>query len=427
MHGQLSFMRKFLLTFIALTLAKLATAQVPDFKKVVIDSTVQYNSHKPKVLGKFSKDKYNDVGTLDKQGFKLYRYIEKWKPYVIFLPGNPQGFEDAQVADINGDGWNDIIMGGWSNHTFWAENPMGNGKDPYTNTWTIHTIDKTRFSHEVCVADLNADGKPDVITTSGVYIQGNTPDNWTFVNIGRSGQGTIAANILNRKDGFADVIGLCKSSEDNSIAWFENPGHKGGNPLKDKWQSHIIDPNPGGNLCNFEMTTMAFTCGDINGDGRVDLVCASQGEGPGPGDSNCQIGDGLVWYEAPHNPQTDNWVKHTINPNIAWIHASSLQLADFDGDGHIDINYAQQDQSKDRKDGSDIKQQLGIYYNIDGKGKIWRNQIISKYKNYGAGGFNSKVGLIGNDKLPSIFTALHGYFGDANPLVLWRQSANQTH
>lgn len=185
----------------ALMVAKLAIAQTPDFKKVVIDSTVQYNSHKPKVLGKFSRDKYNDVGTLDKQGFKLYRYTENWKPYVIFSPGNPQGFEDAQVADINGDGWNDIIMGGWSNQTLWAENPMGSGKDPYTTTWTIHTIDKTRFSHEVCVADLNADGKPDIITTSGVYIQSSNSDNWTFVNIGRYGQGTFAANILNRKDG----------------------------------------------------------------------------------------------------------------------------------------------------------------------------------------------------------------------------------
>jgi hypothetical protein len=420
-------MRKLLLTFTTLIVTKLAIAQMPNFKQVVIDSMIQYNSHKPKVLGKFSKDKYNDVGTLDKQGFKLYRYTENWKPYVIFSPGNPQGFEDAQVADINGDGWNDIIIGGWSNQTLWAENPMGSGKDPYTNTWTIHTIDKTRFSHEVCIADLNADGKPDVITTSGIYIQGPTSDNWTFVNIGRSGQGTFTANILNRKDGYADVIGLCKSGEDNQVAWFENPGHKGGNPLADKWQRHIIDPTPGGNRCNFDMTTLAFACGDINGDGHVDLVCASQGEGPSPGDDNCQIGDGLVWYEAPRDPLTDNWVKHTINRNIAWVHASSLQLADFDGDGHLDINYAQQDQSKDRKDGSDIKQQLGIYYNIDGKGKSWRNQIISRYKDHGAGGFNSKIGLIGNDKLPSIFTALHGYFGDANPMILWRNQSAKNH
>ena len=413
-------MRNSLLIIIALGATRAANAQILRFKQTVIDSAIQYNSHKPKVLGKFSKDKYSDVGTLDNQGFKLYRYSENWKPYVIFSPGNPQGFEDAQVVDINNDGWNDIIIGGWSNQTLWAENPMGGGKDPYTNRWTVHTIDNSRFSHEVCAADLNGDDKPDVITTSGIYIQGTTPSNWTFVKIGRSGQGTFAVNVLNKKDGYADVIGLYRTEAENQIAWFENPGHKGGNPLTDKWIPHVIDPNPGGDSCNFEMTTMAFTCGDINSDGRVDLVCASQGEGPGPGDSNQQIGDGLVWYEAPKDPRSPGWTKHIINPSIGWVHASSLQLADFDGDGRLDINYAQQDQSKDRKDGSNIKQQLGIYYNIGGKGKNWKHQVISRYKDYGAGGFNSKAGIIGHDKLPSILTSLHGYFGDANPVVLWR-------
>lgn len=418
-------MRKFLLTIIALSTTSFCDAQKVKFERIVIDSAVQFNSHKPKVLGKFSNDKYNDAGTLDKDGFKLYRYSENWKSYVIFLPGIPQGFEDAQIIDINGDGWNDIILGGWSNQTLWAENPMGAGKDPYTAKWAIHFIDKTRFSHEVCIADINADGKPDVITTSGVYIQGDNTNSWTFVNIGRSGQGTFVTNILNKKDGYADIIGLYKKEDKNQIAWFENPGHKGGNPLVDKWQAHIIDMEPGG-PSNLQMTTMAFTCGDMNNDGCVDLVCASQGEGPGPGDSNNQIGDGLVWYEAPKDPRTNSWTKHVINAQIGWVHASSIQLADFDGDGHVDICYAQQDQSKDRKDGSDIKQQLGIYYNLDNNGKSWRNQIISQYKDYGAGGFNSKVGLIGNDKLPSIFTALHGYFGDANPVFLWRNKSTKS-
>ncbi|MCC8424532.1 VCBS repeat-containing protein [Mucilaginibacter sp. UR6-11] len=399
--------------------ARPAAAQTAVFKRVIIDSTVQFNSHKPKVIGKFSGDPYNDLGSLDNNGFKLYRYSEGWKPYVIFKPGNAQGFEDAQVADINNDGWNDIIIGGWSNKTIWAENPMAQGANPYRTPWILHVIDASRFSHEVCVADLNNDGMPDVITTSGVYIQ-NGPK-WTFVDIGRSGQGTYAVNVLNHKDGYTDVIALYKSGDKNQIAWFENPGHSGGNPLAGKWLPHIIDANPGGDLCNFEMATMAFTAGDINGDGRVDLVCASQGEGPGNGDDNRQIGDGLVWYEAPKDPRSGKWIKHVVDAKVGWVHASSIKLADFNGDGYLDISYAQQDQSKDRKDGSNTKQHLGIFYNGNGKGTSWRRQLLSQYPDYGAGGFNSKVGTIGNDKLPGIFTSLHGYFHDANPLILWRQ------
>jgi hypothetical protein len=409
--------------FLSLAYCAMVTAQgfhPVVFKLIVVDSTVQFNSHKPKVLGRFSADPYNDLGSLDNEGFKLYRYTEGWKPYIIFNPGNPQGFEDAQVADINGDGYNDIVMGGWSNKTLWAENPAGISEGPYTTPWKIHIIDNSRFSHEVCVADLNNDGRPDVITTSGIYLQGAAPSQWTFVDIGRNGQGTFAANMLNKKDGYSDVIALYKDEQKNQIAWFENPGHNGGDPQKGKWVPHVIDTNPGGDKCNFEMSTMAFTAGDINGDGRVDLVCASQGEGPGNGDDNRQIGDGLVWYESPKDPRSGNWVKHVIDPAIGWVHASSIQLADFNGDGYLDVNYAQQDQSKDRKDGSIVKQQLGIYYNLNGKGIAWRQQVLSQYPDKGAGGFNSKVGLIGPDKRPAIITSLHGYFHDANPLILWR-------
>jgi hypothetical protein len=225
---------------------------------------------------------------------------------------------------------------------------------------------------------------------------------------------------LNKTGGYCDVIALFKDGQKNEIAWFENPGHTGGNPLKDRWVPHIIDSNPGGDRRNFEMTTMAFAAGDINGDGRTDLVCASQGEGTGAGDDVRQVGDGLVWYEAPYNPRTGKWVKHVVDASIGWVHASSIKLADFDGDGKIDINYAQQDQSLNRKDNGSEKQELGIFYNLDGKGTLWHKQLLSEYPGYGAGGFNTKIGLIGNDKLPSIFTSLHGYFHDANPLILWK-------
>jgi hypothetical protein len=415
-------MRRIQLILWLLLLSNLSIAQrhTPKFTSIIIDSTVQFNSHKPKVLGHFSSDPYNDIGSLDNAGFKIYRYSEGWKPYIIFNPGNPQGFEDAQAADINNDGKTDIVLGGWSNKTLWAENPAGHGKSPYTTTWEIHIIDGTRFSHEVCVADLNNDHRPDVITTSGIYLQGVTPNQWAFIDIGRDGQGTFAVNMLNNKDGFADVIALYKADGKNQIAWFENPGHKGRSPLSDKWVVHIIDPNPGGDKCNFEMTTMAFTGGDINHDGRIDLVCASQGEGPGAGDENQQLGDGLVWYEAPNDPRNENWKKHVVDATIGWVHASSIQLADFDGDGYLDINYAQQDQSKYRKDRSDTKQQLGIFFNTTGKGSSWRKQVLNQYPKHGAGGFNSKVGIIGSDKLPSIVTSLHGYFHDDNPLILWR-------
>jgi hypothetical protein len=393
----------------------------PIFNRIVIDPAIEANSHKPKVFARFSSDSCNDLGSLTSDGFKLYRYTENWKPYVIFgLEGTSKRFEDAAVADINNDGWNDIVLGGWGNTTLWAENPSGLGRSPYTNLWTIHKVDTTRFSHEVCAADLTRDGQCDIITTSGLYLQGKSPANWTFVGIERTGQGTFVANMLNNGDGYNDVVSLYANEGKIQIVWFENPGHTGGDPATASWIARIIDANPGGDVCNFEMTCMAFTAGDVDGDGRLDLVAASQGEGPGKQNDNRQIGDGLVWYKGPSDPRSVPWTKQVINPAIAWVHASSIQLADFDGDGSIDINYAQQDQSRMRQDGSSIQQQLGIYFNVNGDGKTWSLELLSQYPDSGAGGFNSRVGIIGHDKLPSIFTSLHGFWKDGNPLLLWR-------
>jgi hypothetical protein len=394
-------------------------ARAPRFERFVIDATVESNAHKPKVFARFSRSGPNDLGSLDKRGFKLYRFAESWKAYTIFEPGDPGGFEDAAVADINGDGSSDIVLGGWSNRTIWAENPASRGDDPYRTRWAVREVNAGRFSHEVCALDLNHDGKCDVVTTSGVFLQGASADAWTFVDIGRSGQGTCAGKLLANDDGSRDVIAVLARDGKNQVAWFENPSHSGGDPAKAPWTAHVIDPNPGGDRANRDMTCMAFALGDVNGDGRPDIIAASQGEGPDASEDPRQVGDGLVWYQAPVNPRSGKWIKHQIDPGVAWVHASSIQPADFDGDGDLDVCYAEQDQSSGRRDGTPGRR-LGIFYNLKGDGRTWLHSVLCRIPDAAAGGFNSKVGTIGADRLPSVFTSLHGFFGDANPLVLWR-------
>jgi hypothetical protein len=382
------------------------------------------------VLDRFSQDGCNDIGSPDSDGFKLYRYTQNWKPYVIFALPHPAGYEDGVSADINGDGWPDIVLGGWDNRTIWAENPEGAGKDPYTTPWAVHVVDTKRFSHEVCAAALTKSGKTDIVTTSGIYFQGKTPDDWTFVDIGKGGQGTQVANMLGNHDGCQDVVRVYQRNGNNQIVWFENPGHTGGNPVTGHWQVHIVDANPGEKeLANKDMDEMAFAIGDINGDGRPDVVAASMGEGPDDGNDPRQVGDGLVWYECPSDPRNGVWTKHVVDPTAGWVHASSIKLADFDGSGLLDICFAEQDQSgptpDDRKGGRRDgipSPRLAICYRTNRAGALWSTQVISQYPDVGAGGFNSKVGIIGKDKLPSIVTSLHGYLSSPNPIVLWRNA-----
>lgn len=82
-----------------------------------------------------------------------------------------EGFYPARVAvaDITGDGHPDIIVGEedldfdngvtpWSK-LLWFERPA----DPRTMPWIKHVIDKLRCAHSIAAADLDGDGKAEII------------------------------------------------------------------------------------------------------------------------------------------------------------------------------------------------------------------------------------------------------------------------
>jgi hypothetical protein len=407
------------------------------FTQSFIDPATGSGFYKAKVFDQFTSDTYRDVGATKDTHFYLYRYAEQWRPYPIFtLPAglDCNGFEQAAVADINGDGWKDIVIGGWGNVLAWAENP---GAHWYDAPWPVHIIDTTRWNHDVFAADMNNDGKIDIVTNQGIYFQSGD-NTFTFVDIGRDqgntdapvGVGTAIGNMLNNGDGYNDVVGVHRDGDILKVAWYENPGHTNGNPQSDQWNVHFIDAYPGGAASNANAETMVLAVADLNADGKLDVVGAFQGEGITFTDS--QMGDGLVCYCCPDDPRSQNWPKNVINADLCYIHTDSLKFADFNGDGHLDICYAQQEQSGAMPDPhgfvvdplETVHQQMGIYYNSNGDGQSWTQQILSDAGEYASGGFNSLVGRVGADTLPSVITANHGYYGHGNPLVLWRNTCS---
>jgi hypothetical protein len=364
--------------------AVLCAAIVP-FSSIIIDPVQIPNGHKPKVIGDFAGNGLAGLGALSAgRGFVLYQY-PNWTPYVISSFGDGVADEDAQVADVNRDGALDIIVGGQHGNTYWLENPLKQGRNPYTSPWRAHQIGLGRPSHDVIVGDINRDGKIDVATESGIYLQGATADSWTFVgipNINRDYQGTSLASLSN--DGYLDVIAPYQNG--TRFAWFENPLHHGGDPTKGVWTVHIIDANPG--FAGY--MTSAVT--DVNRDGRVDiLMCPMYADG------------NLVWYEST-SANGSTWTKHVIGP-VSYVHQGSLQLQDFNGDGQLDIAFAEQEQSTAKR--------VGVFFN-QGSGSGWTLQVLST-----SGGHNIKAGVVGNNPSPGIWNANHGYFGAHNPLELY--------
>ncbi len=361
--------------------------QPVEFSKVTVDNATLPNGRKPKVI--IDPDGSGGVVGAQKggQGFALYPPGQP--PKVINSYRGGIGAEDAQAADVTGNHFPDIIVGGLDNVTFILFNPRDDAcANVYQCQWKRTVIDRTHPSHDIVVGDVDRNGRIDIATESGIYFNQGRGHEWTFVGrrlIPRDGEGTSLASLEN--DGILDVVAPYLSG--TILARFINPLHHGGDPAHEVWKVQAIDSHP---LFSGNMTT---AIADIDGDGHNDIVLAPM-----------YGGGGLVWYEAP-KPTSGVWKRHMIDATINFVHQGSLQIADFNGNGHPDIAFAEQDQSPTRR--------VGVLYNMNGNGSGWRMQILSLN-----GGQNIKVGPLGANRQLGLLSARHGFLGGANPLLLWK-------
>lgn len=355
------------------------------FARSVVDPTTRSNGRKPKVL--IDPDgRGGVVGAQDgAAGFVLYR---PGKPPAV-IDRHVGKSEDAQSADVNGDGAPDIVVGGLDGVTYVLQNPRPSAcADVYRCRWSRSVIDDdgAHPSHDVIVGDVDRDGTIDVATESGIYFHRRAQGGWLFAGrdrIARDAEGTSLADLSG--DGIPDVVAPYRSG--TILARFLNPLHRGGDPAREAWAVEPVDPHP---PFTGNMTTAVA---DVNRDGRNDVILAPM-----------YGGGGLFWYENPG--RAGIWRRHAIDRTVNFVHQGSLQIADFIGDGHPGIAFAEQDQSPTRR--------VGIYYNVDGDGTRWRLQVLST-----DGGHNIKVGRLGPDHRLALVSARHGYFGGRNPLVVW--------
>jgi FG-GAP-like repeat/Putative binding domain, N-terminal len=319
---------------------------------------------------------------------------DTWVQHTIVSDGN--AYEDMTAYDVNGDGAVDIVAsyqppGAASSSVVWFENPRGQGGNPATDTWVMHTIGTGLGEDLLVAADIDGDGKMDFATSAFIYFQ-NNPDSWTQVQYNSAFRGVALLDIGSGL-GSINLVSIGPSPSFN-VVWFENPREHGGNARTDPWMMRTIAPGMSCPTCTTDSGDIyALNAADLNGDGMMDIVS---------GDAEAASGDGLRWYEAPADRRNGTWTIHTINAGFLDTH--SIKIADMDQNGTLDLVTAEQDQSPLRR--------VSVFYN-DGHGNF-THQVVSNVE-----GHNIAIGDVTGDGDPDILDSGHGFYGNYHPLVIF--------
>ena len=249
---------------------------------------------------------------------------------------------DLTTADIDNDGWIDIIVPSSNNvsgpgELSWFENPDGDLEGNWTehiiSTWSgSGTGDTVTHMSEVTVADIDGDGLLDVLTRDirhGVFLilqEDNTPNvSWQqrrFIS-SRSREGLDVFN----PDGDNDLDIVLNG------VWLETPN----DPLTEPFLLHPYASAwyPDGNTNN-ELRDYAVQLAirDFNGDGREDIAI-SNSEELNNASSTANKPQGIRVYLAPFDPINEIWTEVILETeHFSW---HSLEPADLDFDGDMDL------------------------------------------------------------------------------------------
>lgn len=215
----------------------------------------------------------------------------------------------VSVADVDKDGDLDVLSGSTgSGQLIWYESDGA-----ALPNFTLHEVATAAYSNSVFAEDVNEDSYLDLLTIKNRQIvwyenDGTLLPDFVFhyaVTPTFGAHGVYAADL----DSDGDVDVLSSSADDGQVAWYESDG--GAEPM---FTAHTITTDT--------VRPLRVIAADLNGDKHLDVVSASRLDGK------------IAWY-ANNGTQPPAFTMYTIT--TALDHPVSLDSADMDGDGDLDL------------------------------------------------------------------------------------------
>lgn len=283
--------------------------------------------------------------------------IDSWQRH--FIGDLPNRGMFVKIADLNNDGYKDIITGAW-----WWENPGS-----VSGIWKRKLIG-TPLNNMFEVLDIDNDGHIDIVGTQGFGSATNRSFAWAH-NDGK-GNFQVLTNIDSCQTGdFLQGSAVADFGNERQIALSWHKGSDGiymisipENPINKQWTNKLatsytlkeaistadIDKDGDIDMClgnvwleNQDGEWISHTIGevsdidpkgepdrnaliDINNDGRKDVVIA------------LEKGVHALWFECPENPK-EPWKRHIIGTIEG--QGFSMDVKDIDRDGDFDVVFGE--------------------------------------------------------------------------------------